>query len=160
MTQKVKSLYGFSPELAPFAGKTPTEQAALLRSWGSTAVFGGYQNPEFVEAVLPAQSGGKGSPPAGPSPTRVDRWRTRVGTMASTRPRRRRARNGWKRWRSCSPIMRSTASGSILSAGHATGRSTIRTCPAPPLTPARWPASAMILASCFPRGTFPPSPGR
>ena len=51
MTQKVKSLYGFSPELAPFAGKTPPEQAALLRSWGNTAVFGGYQNPEFVEAI-------------------------------------------------------------------------------------------------------------
>jgi len=48
---KVKSLYGFSPELTPFAGKTPTEQVALLRSWGNTVVFGGYQDPEFVEAV-------------------------------------------------------------------------------------------------------------
>jgi hypothetical protein len=44
-------LYGFSPELTPFADKTPAEQAALLRSWGNTAVFGGHQDPEFVEAV-------------------------------------------------------------------------------------------------------------
>jgi hypothetical protein len=46
-----KSLFGFSPDLAPFAGKTPAEQAAILRAWGSTAVFGGYQAPGFVEAV-------------------------------------------------------------------------------------------------------------
>lgn len=48
---KTKSLYGFSPELAPFAGKNPAEQVALLRSWGNTAVFGGYQDPAFVEAA-------------------------------------------------------------------------------------------------------------
>ncbi len=51
MRAKVKSLYGFSPELAPFANQPPTEQVALLQSWGNTAVFGGHQNPEFVEAV-------------------------------------------------------------------------------------------------------------
>jgi hypothetical protein len=48
---KTRSLYGFSDELAPFAGKAPDEQVALLQSWGNTAVFGGYRNPEFVEAV-------------------------------------------------------------------------------------------------------------
>jgi hypothetical protein len=47
----IKALFGFSPDLAPFAGKTPAEQAAILRDWGSTAVFGGYQAPGFVEAV-------------------------------------------------------------------------------------------------------------
>jgi hypothetical protein len=47
----VKALFGFSPDLAPFAGKTPAEQVAILRTWGSTAVFGGYQAPGFVEAV-------------------------------------------------------------------------------------------------------------
>jgi hypothetical protein len=48
---KVKSLYGFSPELAPFVGKTPTEQVALLRAWGNTAIFGGYESPKLVEAA-------------------------------------------------------------------------------------------------------------
>jgi hypothetical protein len=51
MRKKTKALYGFSPELIPFVGKAPSEQAALLRSWGNTGVFGGYQDPEFVEAV-------------------------------------------------------------------------------------------------------------
>jgi hypothetical protein len=46
----VRALYGFSPSLAPFAGKTPAEQVDLLRAWGSTAIFGGYQEPGFVEA--------------------------------------------------------------------------------------------------------------
>ncbi len=44
-------LYGFSPDLAPFAGKGPEEQVALLRSWGNTAVFGGYRDAAFVEAA-------------------------------------------------------------------------------------------------------------
>jgi len=48
---KTRSLYGFSPRLAPFVGKTPTEQVALLREWGCTVVFGGYQDAEFVEAA-------------------------------------------------------------------------------------------------------------
>lgn len=51
MATKVKSLYGFSPDLPPFVGKSPAAQADLLKSWGNTAVFGGYQNPEFVAAV-------------------------------------------------------------------------------------------------------------
>jgi len=51
VTMKAKSLYGFSPSLAPFVGKTPTEQVSLLQEWGNTAVFGGYQNPRFVEAA-------------------------------------------------------------------------------------------------------------
>jgi hypothetical protein len=54
MRKKAKALYGFSPELIPFVGKTPSEQAALLRSWGNTGVFGGYQDPEFVAAVRAA----------------------------------------------------------------------------------------------------------
>jgi hypothetical protein len=45
------SLYGFSPTLEPFAGKSPAEQVALLRSWGNTVVFGGYQDPAFVDAA-------------------------------------------------------------------------------------------------------------
>ena len=48
---KARSLYGFSPKLSPFVGKTPAEQVALLGEWGNTVVFGGYQNHEFVEAV-------------------------------------------------------------------------------------------------------------
>jgi hypothetical protein len=48
---KTKALYGFSPTLGPFAGKAPGRQAALLRSWGNTAIFGGYQNADFVAAA-------------------------------------------------------------------------------------------------------------
>jgi uncharacterized lipoprotein YddW (UPF0748 family) len=48
---KTKSLYGFAPDLEPFAGKTPAEQVVLLRSWGNTAIFGGYQDPAFVAAA-------------------------------------------------------------------------------------------------------------
>jgi len=51
VSAKPKSLYGFSPKLAPFVGKTPAEQVAVLQSWGNTVVFGGYQNPAFVDAV-------------------------------------------------------------------------------------------------------------
>lgn len=50
MIEKVKSLYGFSPDLPPFVNRTPTEQIVLLQSWGTNAIFGGYQNPAFVEA--------------------------------------------------------------------------------------------------------------
>jgi hypothetical protein len=48
---KTRSLYGFSPELEPFVGKTPAEQVDILRSWGNTVVFGGYKDPAFVDAV-------------------------------------------------------------------------------------------------------------
>jgi hypothetical protein len=48
---EIRSLYGFSPNLEPFVDKTPAEQVALLQSWGNTAIFGGYQNPEFVAAA-------------------------------------------------------------------------------------------------------------
>jgi len=48
---KVKSLYGFSPKLDPFVGKSTATQIDLLRSWGNTAVFGGYQDPAFVDAA-------------------------------------------------------------------------------------------------------------
>jgi hypothetical protein len=46
-----KSLYGFSPDLPPFRGKTPAEQVQVLRSWGQTVVFGGYQDLAFIEAA-------------------------------------------------------------------------------------------------------------
>jgi len=49
--EKVKALYGFSPDLESFAGKSCMEQAELLASWGCNAIFGGYQNPDFVDAV-------------------------------------------------------------------------------------------------------------
>lgn len=48
---KTRSLYGFSPDLEPFVGKSPAEQVALFQSWGNTVVFGGYQDPAFVEAA-------------------------------------------------------------------------------------------------------------
>jgi hypothetical protein len=51
---KIKCLYGFSPDLPPFVDKTPLEQVALLQSWGCNAVFGGYENPEFVSAIQAA----------------------------------------------------------------------------------------------------------
>jgi len=54
MSAKVKALYGFSPNLPPFAGRTPAEQVALLQSWGCTAIFGGYQDPAFVAAAQTA----------------------------------------------------------------------------------------------------------
>ena len=51
MSQKVKALYGFSPAFVHFVDKTPVERVSLLASWGCTAVFGGYEDPAFVEAV-------------------------------------------------------------------------------------------------------------
>ena len=48
---KTRSLYGFSPDLPPFEGKTADEQVAVLQSWGNTAVFGGYKDVAFVDAV-------------------------------------------------------------------------------------------------------------
>jgi hypothetical protein len=48
---KTRSLYGFSSQLDPFAGKRPAEQVALLKSWGNTAIFGGHQDPAFVDAA-------------------------------------------------------------------------------------------------------------
>ena len=51
MKRKATSLYGYSPTLEPFVGKTPTEAVDTLQRWGITVVFGGYQDPRFVEAV-------------------------------------------------------------------------------------------------------------
>jgi hypothetical protein len=48
---KTQALYGFSADLSPFAGRSATEQVAVLKSLGSTAVFGGYENKAFVEAA-------------------------------------------------------------------------------------------------------------
>jgi hypothetical protein len=52
---KAKALYGFTPNLEPFQGKSPAEQIDLLRSWGNTALFGGYQDPALVEAAHAAE---------------------------------------------------------------------------------------------------------
>ena len=48
---KAKALYGFSPDLAPFVRLSPFEQVAWLQATGSNAIFGGYQDPAFVEAA-------------------------------------------------------------------------------------------------------------
>jgi len=48
---KTKALFGFSPDLPPFAGKGAVEQVAWLRSVGCTAIFGGYEDPDFVAAA-------------------------------------------------------------------------------------------------------------
>lgn len=48
---KTKSLYGFSGELEPFSGQSPAAQVDLLRAWGNTAIFGGYQDAALVEAA-------------------------------------------------------------------------------------------------------------
>jgi hypothetical protein len=48
---KTKALYGFSSDLSPFAGKPPAEQVARLRNMGCTAIFGGYEDPDFVAAA-------------------------------------------------------------------------------------------------------------
>jgi hypothetical protein len=48
---RTRSLYGFRPDLAPFAGKGPAEQVAILRSWGNTAVFGGYRDAALLAAA-------------------------------------------------------------------------------------------------------------
>jgi len=46
--------YGFSPDLPPFAGLAPQAQVERLRAWGQTAVFGGHERPDFVEAARSA----------------------------------------------------------------------------------------------------------
>jgi hypothetical protein len=48
---KTRSLYGFSADLPPFVDRTAEEQVAVLQSWGNTALFGGYRDPVFVDAV-------------------------------------------------------------------------------------------------------------
>ena len=47
----IRALYGYRGELAPFAGRSPGEQVGLLRSWGCNAIFGGYDDPAFVDAA-------------------------------------------------------------------------------------------------------------
>jgi hypothetical protein len=57
MTQSAtarRGLYGLDLERPPFLGLAPQEQAALLRSWGVNAVFGGYADPAFAEAAREA----------------------------------------------------------------------------------------------------------
>ncbi len=51
LTDRVRALYGFSPDLEPFAGLTAEEQVAKLRSWGVDAIFGGYRDAAFVRAA-------------------------------------------------------------------------------------------------------------
>lgn len=48
---KTLALYGFSPDLEPFAGRPAAAQVDTLHAWGCTAVFGGYQDSEFVAAA-------------------------------------------------------------------------------------------------------------
>ena len=48
---RVKALYGFSPQLGPFQGKSPAQMADLLRGWGADAIFGGYQDEGLVAAA-------------------------------------------------------------------------------------------------------------
>jgi hypothetical protein len=48
---KTRALYGFSADLPPFAGRSAANQVAVLRSLGSTAVFGGYEDAAFVAAA-------------------------------------------------------------------------------------------------------------
>ena len=48
---KTKALYGFSSDLPPFVGIGAAEQIAWLRSVGCTAIFGGYEDPDFVAAA-------------------------------------------------------------------------------------------------------------
>ncbi len=47
----MKAFYGFNATLPPFADKSAADQAALLKRWGATAIFGGYEDPAFVDAV-------------------------------------------------------------------------------------------------------------
>lgn len=47
----MKALYGFTPTLVPFTDKSIKEQVALLKQWGCDAIFGGYDNPAFVEEL-------------------------------------------------------------------------------------------------------------
>jgi hypothetical protein len=57
MTQSAdtrRGLYGLQLDRPPFRGLVPREQAALLRSWGVNAVFGGYAEPAFAEAAREA----------------------------------------------------------------------------------------------------------
>jgi hypothetical protein len=51
VSTKARSLYGFTPELEPFAGRSVGEQVRTLQEWGITAVFGGYQDPNFCHAA-------------------------------------------------------------------------------------------------------------
>lgn len=46
--------YGFSPDLPPFAGRAPQKQVEILRSWGQTVIFGGYEQPAFVATARAA----------------------------------------------------------------------------------------------------------
>lgn len=47
----MKALYGYSEQLAPFQDKSVQDQVAILRSWGVDAVFGGYENAAFADAM-------------------------------------------------------------------------------------------------------------
>lgn len=50
-SKTIKAFYGFDEKLPPFADKSVQQQAALLQAWGATAIFGGYENPAFVDAI-------------------------------------------------------------------------------------------------------------
>lgn len=54
---QLRGLYGVKLDQPPFQGLGPREQAALLVSWGANAVFGGYEDPGFADAVHDAGLG-------------------------------------------------------------------------------------------------------
>lgn len=47
----MRAFYGFSPTLPPFVNRSAREQAAQLKAWGATAIFGGYDDAAFVDAI-------------------------------------------------------------------------------------------------------------
>ena len=51
MTLDTRTLYGFSPTLPPFVGKSAAEQVRIVQEWGCTVVFGGHSDAEFVDAA-------------------------------------------------------------------------------------------------------------
>ncbi|MCX7919745.1 MAG: hypothetical protein N3A72_09120 [bacterium] len=51
MLLPMKAIYGLKSDLSQFLGLTPEQVADQLKSWGITAVFGGYENQELVAAL-------------------------------------------------------------------------------------------------------------
>ncbi len=47
----IKAVYGFSKDLEIFRGKNGKEIARIVKDWGINAVFGGYEDPELLEAL-------------------------------------------------------------------------------------------------------------
>ena len=47
----IRAIYGFSKDLGPFKRKDEEEIARMVKDWGVNAVFGGYEDPELIEAL-------------------------------------------------------------------------------------------------------------